>query len=178
MLPLLGMLGSKIGITAIIITVAVLLVGGFWLYQKNLVSNLRSEIAKKEQEIVVLKVDNEKLKISNESLEKEIQRKIEETKAAYEEILRLEKSDSESRKRLTTIEQRLRDSERKKKSEEIRNSKNIEKALKTLDVNTKCFIENFNRIDGECINGKWVLSSSPKVPSLSDIEDLKEAPVK
>lgn len=178
MFPLLGMLGSKIGITAIIITISALLVGGFWLYQKNLVSNLRSEIAKKEQEIVVLKVDNEKLKISNESLEKEIQRKNEETKAAYEEILRLEKSDADSRKRLTSIEQKLRDSERKKKSEEIRNSKKIESALKTLDINTKCFIENFNRVDGECVNGKWIISTTPKVPSLSDIEDLKETTVK
>ena len=97
-------LGTKIMIAVIVMAVISATVGGFFLYQKSIVAGLQKTITEQAEEIKVLTANNVKLEISNESLEKEIDRKAEETKNAYEEIARLREKDILSVTRINEVE--------------------------------------------------------------------------
>lgn len=131
---------------------------------KSYVDGLNETITQQQEQIAVLKIDNAKLAISNESLESEITRKSDEMKEAFAEITRLRKSDAESETRLNNIEIMLRDQERAKRLQTIRNSRKASLLLRLTNKNIKCYIENFDRFDGKCIRGKFVPTGERFVP--------------
>lgn len=169
-------MGIRLIIIGIILAAVVSAVGGFFLYQKSIVSDLEDIIAGKDQQIFVLseqiaglEFDKLKLEVSNQSLTAEIDRKASETKEAYEEISILREKDAVSQTRLNEIETLLRDRQRLERIENIRLSRKASLLLRLMDKNIKCYAENFDRVgEGKCIRGKFVPNGDRLVP--------KEAP--
>lgn len=139
-------------------------VGGTIYAAKSYVDGLNDQITQQQEQIAVLEIDNAKLAISNESLEKEAARKSEEMKEAFAEITRLRKADAESEVRLNEIETLLRDQERAKRLQTIRNSRKASLLLRLTNKNIKCYVENFDRFDGKCIRGRWIIDGERFVP--------------
>lgn len=167
MLPLLALLGGgKTKIILIVLAIVAVVAGGYWVYQKVLVANLREEIA-------TLQINNEKLSISNQSMQQEIERRAEETKNAYAEIERLSQANEASRTRLSAIQKKLRNTEKLKQADKIRNSRKADLLIKLMDKNVECYLENFDKVDGECIRGKWVSKGARAVPKITP-EDLEK----
>ncbi len=150
-----------IGLAALAIISAI---GGTIYAAKSYVDGLNEQITQQQEKIAVLEIDNAKLAISNESLENEITRKSDEMKEAFAEITRLRKSDAESEIRLNEIEILLRDQERAKRLQTIRNSRRASLLLRLQNKAIKCWVENFDRFDGKCIRGKWVIDGERFVP--------------
>lgn len=165
-------MGIKLIIIGIVLAVIVSAVGGFFLYQKSIVSGLEDIIAKKDleifglsEQIAGLEIDKLKLEVSNSTLTSEIDRKANETKEAYEEIALLREKDSVSQARLHNIETALRDQKRLERIENIRLSRRASLLLRLMDKNVKCYAENFDRVgEGKCIRGKFVLTGERLVP--------------
>ncbi len=171
------MFGSLKIIILIVIVVAVAsAVGGFFLYHKSIISDLNDVIAEKQEIISVQKeqiagliIDTERLKFSNSSLESEIKRKSDETKEAFAEITRLRVKDAQSAVRLNDIESMLRDRNRMDRLQAIRETRKSSLLLRLMDRNIKCYAENFDKVDGKCIRGKWVPTGERFLPeSLTD----------
>jgi len=150
-----------IGLAALAIVTAI---GGAIYAAESYVSGLNETITQQQEQIAVLEIDNAKLEISNESLENEITRKSDEMKEAFAEITRLRKSDAESETRLNEIEILLRDQERAKRLQTIRNSRRASLLLRLQNKQIKCWAENFDRFDGKCIRGRWVIDGERFVP--------------
>ncbi|KKN39774.1 hypothetical protein LCGC14_0740140 [marine sediment metagenome] len=150
-----------IGLAALAIISAV---GGTIYAAKSYVDGLNEQITQQQEQIAVLEIDKAKLEISNESLENEITRKSDEMKEAFAEITRLRKADAESETRLNGIETLLRDQERAKRLQTIRNSRRASLLLRLQNKQIKCWVENFDRFDGKCIRGKWVIDGERFVP--------------
>ena len=150
-----------IGLAALAIISAV---GGTIYAAKSYVDGLNEQITQQQEQIAVLEIDKAKLEISNESLENEITRKSDEMKEAFAEITRLRKADAESETRLNGIETLLRDQERAKRLQTIRNSRRASLLLRLQNKQIKCWVENFDRFDGKCIRGRWVIDGERFVP--------------
>jgi len=150
-----------IGLAALAIISAI---GGTIYAAKSYVDGLNEQITQQQEQIAVLEIDNAKLAISNESLENEITRKSDEMKEAFAEITRLRKSDAESETRLNEIETLLRDQDRAKRLQTIRNSRRASLLLRLQNKQIKCWVENFDQFDGKCIRGKWVIDGERFVP--------------
>lgn len=154
----------KLMIMAVVIVAVLAAIGGFYAYQKSIVNDLQDIIENKDQEIHVLQeqiagleIDVLQLKISNQSLVGEIDRKAAETQEAYEEIATLRASDAESQVRLNEFETKLRDRERLERVENIRLSRKVSLLLRLMDRSVKCYVENFDRVgEGKCVSGKFV----------------------
>lgn len=139
-------------------------IGGVIYAAKDYVDGLNEQITQQQEQIAGLEIDNAKLAISNESLENEITRKSDEMKEAFAEITRLRKADAESETRLNGIETLLRDQERAKRLQTIRNSRRASLLLRLQNKQIKCWVENFDRFDGKCIRGRWVIDGERFVP--------------
>lgn len=150
-----------IGLAALAIISAV---GGTIYAAQAYVTGLNEQITQQQEQIAVLEIDNAKLDISNKSLEGEIARKSDEMKEAFAEITRLRKSDAESEIRLNGIETLLRDQDRAKRVQAIRNSRRASLLLRLQNKQIKCWVENFDHFDGKCIRGKWVIDGERFVP--------------
>ncbi len=149
------------GLAALAIVTAI---GGTIYAAKSHLDGLNEQITQQQEQIAGLEIDNAKLDISNQSLEGEIARKSDEMKEAFEEITRLRKSDAESEVRLNEIEMLLRDQDRAKRVDTIRNSRRASLLLRLQNKAIKCWVENFDRFDGKCIRGKWVIDGERFVP--------------
>ena len=143
-------------------------IGGTIYAAKSHLDGLNQKITEQQEQIAVLEIDKAKLEISNVSLENEITRKSNEMKEAFAEITRLRKSDAESETRLNGIETLLRDQERAKRLQTIRNSRRASLLLRLQNKQIKCLVENFDRFDGKCIRGKWVIDGERFVPVEGD----------
>ena len=167
----LGGLGLRMMIAAIIIAVITASIGSFFLYHKSIINDLQETIVKKEkiintqkEQIAGLVIDKEKLELSNASLEGEIARKSNETKEVFAEISRLRKKDIASTTRLQKVERILSDKNRLERIEAIRNTRKASLLLRLMNANVKCYAENFNKVEGRCIRGKWINDGERLVP--------------
>jgi len=173
-------------IVGVILAAVMSAIGGFFLYQKSIVNGLERTIVQKDKKINVLKeqiagleLDNTKLKISNQSLTVEIDRKNNETREAYEEIAVLRSKDAESQTRLGAIEAKLKDRERLDRIENIRNSKKASLLLRLMDKNVRCYVENFDRVsEGKCVMGKFIPHGGRLAPEDTiENEKLTQIPI-
>ena len=156
------------GLAALAIITAI---GGTIYAAKSHLDGLNEQITQQQEQIAVLEIDKAKLEISNISLENEITRKSDEMKEAFAEITRLRKSDAESETRLNEIEILLRDQDRAKRIQTIRNSRRASLLLRLQNKSIKCWVENFDRFDGKCIRGKWVIDGERFVPLKGNTEE-------
>ena len=141
-----------IGLAALAIVAAI---GGTIVAAKAYVQGLNDTITLQQEQIAGLEIDNVKLSISNESLESLILRKSQETKEAFEEITRLRILDAEADRRLHEIQVMLRDQDRAKRIDVIRNSRKASLLLRITNKNIKCWVEKFDRFNGKCVSGQW-----------------------
>lgn len=150
-----------IGLVALAITTAI---GGVIYAAKAHLDGLNATITSQQEQIAGLTLDLSMTKASNESLKRENDRKADESKDVREELNRLRKSDAESQNRLTKIQKELRSVENVKRREAIRNSRKASLLLRLVNKAIKCQIENFDKVNGKCIRGRWVETGKRLVP--------------
>ena len=143
-----------IGLAALFIVTAV--GGTIWAFKAH-VDGLNAKITKQQEQIAGLEIDKKKLEISNESLKKENDRKAEEAASIRKELETFRQVDAASKQRLLEVERKLRDYENVRQHEAIRESKKASLLLRLINLDIKCQVENFNRVDGKCIRGKFVV---------------------
>lgn len=141
------------GIAALLITAVV---GGFWVYQRSIVSSLENRVQQLTAENEQLKLEIQRKDITIKTLEKMLAKKDEDIKKMIEEIEKNRKIVEESQQRLKSALEKLNDYERKERLQKLLESRKRELILKYMNKNVKCWIENFHRTDGECVQGRWV----------------------
>ena len=129
------------------------------------------QIQERDQTIQILnakvegmRIDVERLKTSNTSLEQEAKRRIEEAAAARQEANMLRATDAASAKRQSDLEHRLNDRERLEQIDRLTHSRRAEAVVRVVNRSAKCEIENFFQTDGQCRSGEWI-PAAPKAPS-------------
>lgn len=159
---ILGFFTGGIGKYIIIGILITAVVGGFWLYQRNIVSSLQDQIREKDAKIEVLNnqiagliIDNDRLKASNDSLVVERDRLIAQADAIRKEIELVNQLRNESEERIREFEEQARDRERQERIEAIRKGRRAQLLLNFTNDNIECFVENFERVDGTCIQGEF-----------------------
>lgn len=154
--------GSKIWLYAIAGIVITAIVSGFWFYQRSIVSGLEDKIAEKDRvieqlnvEITGLRIDNDRLKLSVESLERDVQRRESEAADIRKEFKEVTRIKDESARRLAEFEAQQRDAERQERIRQIREGDRASLLLKLYNNNIDCFVENFNNTNGKCVGGQF-----------------------
>lgn len=120
-------------------------------------------IQERDQQIVILtakvdglRIDAERLKQSNASLESEVAKKRDELARAELEARKINITDQASSKRLGELERKLNDQERIARIERVSRSRRAELVLKTVNNSAQCELENFFRTGGQCKSGQWI----------------------
>jgi predicted RNase H-like nuclease (RuvC/YqgF family) len=133
-----------------------------------------NQIQQRDQAIQVLnakvegmRLDIERLKSANVSLEQEAKRRIEEAAAARQEANMLRATDAASVKRQSELEHRLNDRERLEQIDRLTHSRRADAVVRVVNKSAKCEIENFFHADGQCRNGEWVAVTA-KSPTKGD----------
>lgn len=163
MLGFLGFFTNKwvlLGIAALTISA---IVGGFWMYQRSIVTGLEKQVATKQQEVDTLKeqvaglmIDNEMLRISNTSLSNELERRVNELQQVFAEMERINRLRDESAARIAEMESIIRDEERNERIAAIRESERASLLLRFQNLNIQCFIDNFSNPNGRCVQGRFI----------------------
>lgn len=163
----------RIAIFALIALAIVSTIGGYFYFQERQITGLQNKITQQQQQIAGMVIDFELLKTSHDTLVNEVVRKVEEMAEARLELHELRTADDASRKRVNELETKLEDQDRKKRIDAIRTSKKASLLLRLTNKDLKCFLENFNRINGTCIHGKFVIDGERLVPK-GDKDDKDE----
>lgn len=103
-----------------------------------------------------MRLDIDRLRTSNASLEQDIQRRIEEAARATQEAKSLRAGDVVSSQRQAELERKLNDRDRLDKVDRLTHSRRAELVVQTVNRSAKCEIENFFQTDGQCRSGLWV----------------------
>lgn len=164
----------KLIIIGLLFAGVVTAIGGTIYAAKAHLDGLNATITSQQEQIAGLVIDNSLLTASNESLVRENTRKAEESKVIREELAQIRKADSESQTRLLEITRKLRSVEEAKRREDIRNSRKASLLLRLVNKAIKCQIENFDRVDGKCVRGRWVITGERFVPKVEPTTDTKE----
>lgn len=145
----------------IIIVVILAVVGGFWFFidrqlaakdeiieeQQNKITKLENTVS--EQRMRIVAQDS-----SIQSLNKDIERRIDELKNERERIERLRIADKLASDKINILEQRLNDAERVDRIKRIKQEK-PELLINLMNSAVECRLENFARTGGECVGGRW-----------------------
>ncbi|MBE0619432.1 MAG: hypothetical protein IH605_02460 [Burkholderiales bacterium] len=136
-----------------------------FLHEKDLMIQERDQqILNLNAQVAGLRIDADRLKNSNASLEGEIAKKRDELAQAELEAKKISLADQASSKRLGELERKLNDQERIAKIERLSRSRRADLVLKIVNRSAECELENFFRTDGECKAGKWIPAGDRLVP--------------
>jgi uncharacterized protein YoxC len=157
---------ALLGVIAAAIAAAVFKVTSF-LHDKDLtIQKHEQTIRELTATIEGLRIDADRLKQSNASLEGEVARKRDELARADLEAKKISVTDQASSKRLGELERKLNDQERIAKIERLSHSRRAELTLQVVNKSARCELENYFRTGGQCKGGEWVEDGarlSPKV---------------
>lgn len=144
-------------ILAVIFVVGI--VYGYWKYQEKIIRDLNMKIEESEKTIkklenenAVLKFDSQILKMANENLKNEVERKEKEFNKMINSIKKVNKIIEDSNKRIQQLERNLRDPKFKEERILLRKSKDAHMLLKKENESLKCYIENFNNKNIDCFS--------------------------
>jgi len=155
---------ALLGVILAAVAAAVIKVTSF-LHEKDLMIQERDQqIADLRAKVEGLRIDTDRLKQSNASLEGEVAKKRDELARVQREAGVLHATDAASAKRLNELERRLSDREHQEQMERVRNSRRAELALRITNRSAKCDLENFFKTGGTCKNGQWVKDGERLVP--------------
>ena len=163
---MLGLRLALLGVILAAVAAAVFKVTSF-LHEKDLMIQERDQqIVNLTAKVDGMRLDTDRLKQSNVSLEAEIAKKRDELARAELEARKISVTDQAASKRLGELERRLNDQERIAKIERLSQSRRAELALQIVNNSAKCELENYFRTGGQCKGGQWVADGarlSPKI---------------
>ena len=163
---LLGLFTNKTSLRWIIMSIVVLavivMINGFWKSQRQIVDTLNQNIIEQDvlinnmgEQIAGLTIDADRLKTSNASLDEQNNLLRESLTRAIENTQRIIVAEETANKRLRDLEREIADQVRTDRILAIRNGRKAELLLNFINANVECFIDNFERTDGTCIQGSW-----------------------
>ncbi len=136
-----------------------------FLHEKDLMIQERDQqILNLNAKVAGMRIDADRLKQSNASLEAEVNKKRDELAQAELEAKKINLADQASSKRLGELERKLSDQDRIAKIERLSRSRRADLVLKIVNSSTECELENYFRTDGQCKAGKWVPEGERLVP--------------
>ena len=136
-----------------------------YLHDKDLMIQERDQqILNLNAQVAGMKIDSDRLKQSNASLEAEVAKKRDELAQAELEAKKISLADQESSRRLGELERKLNNQDRIAKIERLSRSRRADLVLKIVNRSTECELDNFFRTDGQCKGGKWVPEGGRLVP--------------
>ena len=147
------------GVIVLAIASAVHMVTAFLDKKDAMIQDRDQNILNLQAQVQGMRIDNERLKTSNSSLEADVRQKIEEAAQARQEANTLKASDGASVQRQNDLERRLNDRERVAQVDRLTHSRHAALVVRTVNQSTECQIAHFFETDGECRSGVW----KPKV---------------
>ncbi len=172
------MLWLKVGLAAAIlvaVAAAVHQVTSFLAGKDRQIQQRDQAIQALNAKVEGMRLDIERLKTSNVSLEQEATRRIEEAAAARQEANALRTTDAASARRQNELERKLNDRERLDQIDRLTHSRRAEAVVRVVNRSARCELENFFRTDGQCRSGEWV-SAAAKAPQAGDASRAGAAP--
>lgn len=147
--------GLKLGWKLLIIVGMLAAIGGTIYAGYSYVQNKDDKIESLQKDITTLKNNQIKLESSNESLSNERDRLIDEAEQnRKQQEIQLDLI-RKAQEQINRYDQYLNSSSRKNQKLDL-NRSNPEKALEETNAQQQCFIENYSRMDGNCVDGKFV----------------------
>jgi predicted RNase H-like nuclease (RuvC/YqgF family) len=137
-----------------------------FLAEKDLMIQERDQqILNLNAKVEGMRIDGERLKASNASLEQDLRRKIDEAAQARQEASTLRAGDATSDRRRDELERKLADRERIEQVDRLTHSRRAELVVKVVNRSAQCEIENFFQTDGQCRSGVWVANGAKPAAS-------------
>jgi len=161
------MLWIRLAVVGVIVTALAAAAIKFTSYlseKDRMVQERDQQILNLKAEVTGLRLDNDRLRQSNASLEADRDKKRDELARAQREAGVLHATDAASAKRLNELQRRLSDREHEEQVERVRKSRRAELALRITNRSAKCELENFFKTGGTCKNGQWVKDGERLVP--------------
>lgn len=176
-LPLLGFLaGGKIlkflkigGAIVIILAIAI----PVWLHirednrKDNMITALQGNVTQ-------LETDKALLTTSNGSLSAEVDRRLAENQQIIRENERFRSVDEQSATEMAELRRRLESKEREERIKKIISGRAASLLLRKANSQAKCEWLSFDRFDGRCIEGTFVLTGERLVPLETETTEGKE----
>lgn len=121
----------------------------------QIIESQREQITNLQEQVAGLTADLEAALQSNETLSRDLDRRIQEVRAAFEEISRLNELDLESAERISELEKIIENEEIQERIQRLREGRRAELFLDFANDYVDCWVENFDRIGGRCVQGEW-----------------------
>lgn len=112
-------------------------------------------ITELHEQVGALEIDKNTLLVSNQSLEFSISNLREALDRVINDTQSIIKSDADYDAKVATLEKVIADEVRNDRIKAIREGKKSELLLNYINKNVECFIANFDKYDGTCIQGVW-----------------------
>lgn len=130
-------------------------------------------IAERDQQILALQSDVADLKQSNTSLDAALEQKREESAQTREQLAQFRLLSESANSKAADLEKRLRDRNFVSRKARIERTRKVELLLRLENSKVRCNLENYGRIGGRCIRGKWVAKGERLVPK-ADVSDAQD----
>lgn len=112
-------------------------------------------ITELHEQVAALELDKQTLLTSNQSLEFSISNLREAVDRVISDTQSIIKSDADYAEKVDKLEKVIADEVRNDRIRAIREGKKSELLLNYINKNVECYIENFSKTNGTCIQGKW-----------------------
>jgi predicted RNase H-like nuclease (RuvC/YqgF family) len=153
------------GVVLIALATAVHKFSSFLAEKDLMIQERDQQILNLNAKVEGMRIDNERLRTSNTSLEQDLRRKIDEAAQARQEASTLRVTDVSSAQRRNELERKLADRERVEQVDRLTHSRRAELVVRVVNRSAKCEIENFFQIDGQCRNGVWTPANAKAAAS-------------
>jgi septal ring factor EnvC (AmiA/AmiB activator) len=131
-------------------------ISGFFLYQRSIVKEKDMIISLLEENIKEKDLLIQSLKSKTDALQELIKERERQYEEAIKEIEKFRTIYNESQKRLEEFESKIRDKERNERIKNLLESRKNSLILKYYNENIECWMKNFDKTDGKCIQGRFV----------------------
>jgi hypothetical protein len=128
-----------------------LLVFAFLAYHFYTVEHLTKQLLVAQQDNVTLKLNQQELNQSNNSLVAALAQERAVAKQELDEIANIRQADSNSSAKLAAIQNKIANQERQQKMAKVRNSAaHVDQLMAIVNKSTACFLENFSAKTDVC----------------------------
>ena len=167
------MFGMKIEVILAIAGICTLVVGGFWLYQRDLVKGLQDKVTSQQEQIAGVTAERDTANGNLLVASNQIITQQKEFNKAIEELAILRASDSVAKAKLEEEQRLLNDEKNKSRVAAVLNKK-ADLTIDLIDKQIACETKNFYNTDGKCVRGEYVKDGARLVPVVLPVSQTKD----
>jgi hypothetical protein len=156
----------------IAVAIAGMLIGGFWLYQKDLVDGLQDKVTSQQEQIAGVIAERDTYKGNFIQAQNQIVTQQQEFNKAIQELAVLRSKDQVSQTKLEEYQRLLNDDKNKGRVAALL-SKKTSLTISLIDKQIDCETRNFYNTDGKCIRGEYIKDGTRLVPVAPNVTQPK-----